>query len=228
AAGGAAWAALASWLAEKRKVLDVLATILLNFIAAGVVSVAVHGFLQERARTFPQSDAIPDSSRLPLLWPGTRIHAGVAIGAVLCAAYSILRLRTRAGFRLRASGANPGAAEIAGIPVRRVRIAAFVGAGAIAGLGGACELLGVTGRLFDSFSSGNGFIGLAAAVVGGLSPGGAAAASLAFGFLQGGATLVQRRFGVTAVSAMAAEGLLLLAVLALPRGRRRLRSGSAS
>ena len=228
AAGGAAWAAIASWLAEKRGVLDVLATILLNFIAAGAVSIAVHGFLQERGRTFPQSDPVPDSSRLPILWAGTRLHAGIALAALLCAALAIFRLHTRNGFRLRATGANPAAAEAAGIPVRRVRVAAFVAAGAIAGIGGAAELLGVTGRLFDSFSSGYGFIGLAAAVVGGLSPGGAAAASLAFGFLQGAATLVQRRLGISAVSAMAAEALLLLAVLALPRWRRTLRPGVPS
>jgi simple sugar transport system permease protein len=228
AVGGAAWAAIASWLAEKRRVLDVLATILLNFIAAGAVSIAVHGFLQERARTFPQSDPIPDSSRLPILWAGTRVHAGVALAALLCAALAIFRLRTRSGFRLRAAGANPAAAEVAGIPVRKVRVLAFVAAGGIAGIGGAAELLGVTGRLFDSFSSGYGFIGLAAAVVGGLTPGGAAAASLAFGFLQGAATLAQRRLGISAVSAMAAEALLLLAVLGLPRWRRALRPGSAS
>ena len=228
AAGGAAWAAIASWLAEKRRVLDVLATILLNFIAAGAVSIAVHGFLQERARTFPQSDPVPDAARLPILWAGTRVHAGIALAAVLCAALAIFRLRTRSGFRVRATGANPAAAEVAGIPVRKVRVLAFVAAGGIAGLGGAAELLGVTGRLFDSFSSGYGFIGLAAAVVGGLSPGGAAAASLAFGFLQGAATLVQRRLGISAVSAMAAEALLLLAVLGLPRWRRALRPGAAS
>jgi len=228
AAGGAAWAAIASWLAEKRRVLDVLATILLNFIAAGAVSIAVHGFLQERGRTFPQSEAVPASARLPILWPGTRLHAGIALAALLCAALAIFRLRTRHGFRLRAAGANPAAAEVAGIPVRKVRVAAFVAAGAIAGVGGAAELLGVTGRLFDSFPSGYGFIGLAAAVVGGLSPGGAAAASLAFGFLQGTATLVQRRLGISAVSAMAAEALLLLAVLGLPRWRRTLRPGAAS
>jgi ABC-type uncharacterized transport system permease subunit len=223
ALGGAAWAAIAAWLAERRKVLDVLATILLNFVAAGVVSVAVHGFLQERARTFPQSDPVPAASRLPILWTGSRVHAGVAIAALICVALALFRRRTKNGFRLRAAGANPAAAEVAGIPVRKFRVAAFLAAGGIAGVGGAAELLGVTGRLFDSFSTGFGFIGLAAAVIGGLSPGGAAVASLGFGLLQTGGTLVQRRYGVSAVSATAIEGLLLLAVLALPRGRRGLR-----
>jgi general nucleoside transport system permease protein len=228
AAGGAAWAGIAAWLAEKRKVLDVLATILLNFVAAGAVSVAIHGPLQESGRTFPQSDPIPAAARLPILWVGTRVHAGVAIAAVLCAALAIFRRRSKNGFRLRAAGANPAAAEVAGIPVARVRVAAFLAAGGIAGAGGAAELLGVTGRLFDSFSSGYGFVGLAAAVVGGLSPAGAAAASLGFGLLQSAATLLQRRYGISSVSAMVAEAILLLAVLALPRWKRALRAGSAA
>jgi simple sugar transport system permease protein len=150
------------------------------------------------------------------------------IAVALCAALAIFRSRTKNGFRLRAAGANPAAAEVAGIPVARVRVAAFLAAGGIAGAGGAAELLGVTGRLFDSFSSGYGFVGLAAAVVGGLSPAGAAAASLGFGFLQSAATLLQRRYGISAVSAMVVEAILLLAVLALPRWKRTLRAGSAA
>jgi simple sugar transport system permease protein len=223
ALAGAAWAAIASWLVERRRVLDVLATILLNFVAAGVVSLAVHGFLQERERTFPQSDAMPDVARLPVLWPGTRLHAGVLVAATTAAALAIFLRRTRAGFRLRVTGANAAAAEIAGIAVVRFRVGALLAAGAIAGLGGACELQGVTGRLFDSFSSGYGFVGLAAAVLGGLVPSGAAAACLGFGFLQGGATLVQRRYGISAVSATALEAILLLGALTLSGRRRRLR-----
>ena len=226
AVAGAAWAGIAAWLTEKRKVLDVLATILLDFVAAGLVAVSVHGALQEAARTFPQSDPVVPSARLSIVWPGTRVHLGVPLAFAVCAAVGIVLRRTTTGYRLRAAGANPAAAEVAGIRVVRIRVAAFLVSGAIAGLGGAAELLGVTGRLFDSFSAGYGFVGLAAAVVGGLTPAGTAAASLGFGFLQSGATLLQRRFGVSAVSAMAVEAILLLAVLALPRWRRPLRSGT--
>ncbi len=228
AAAGAAWAGIAAWLAEKRKVLDVLATILLNFVAAGAISVAIHGPLQEGGRTFPQSDPIPPGARLPIIWSGTRVHLGIALAIALAAALALFRRRTKTGFRVLATGANPDAADVAGIPVARVRVAAFLVSGAIAGTGGAAELLGVTGRLFDSFSAGSGFIGLAAAVVGGLTPAGAAVASFGFGFLQSSATLLQRRYGVSAVSAMLAEAVLLLAVLAFPRWRRSLRAGAGA
>ena len=219
ALAGAAWAGIASWLARKRGVLDVLATILLNFVAAGLVSVAVHGFLQERSRTFPQTDPVPEAARLPLLLPGTRLHAGVVIPVVLALLLARFLHATRGGFRVRAAGAGPRAAEFAGIDVGRVRRAAFLVSGAIAGLGGAVELAGVSGRLFESFSPGFGYLGLAVAVVGGLSPAGAIAAAAAFGGLNVLASLLQRRAGVSAASALVVEAALLLAALAAPRLR---------
>jgi simple sugar transport system permease protein len=219
ALAGAAWAEIASWLARKRGVLDVLATILLNFVAAGLVSVAVHGFLQERSRTFPQTDPVPESARLPLLVPGTRLHAGVVIPVVLALLLARYLRATRGGFRVRAAGAGPRAAEFAGIDVVRVRRAAFLVSGGIAGLGGAVELAGVSGRLFESFSPGFGYLGLAVAVVGGLSPSGAIAAAAAFGGLNVLASLLQRRAGVSAASALVVEAALLLAALVVPRLR---------
>jgi general nucleoside transport system permease protein len=220
---GAAWAGAASWLAQRRGVLDVLATILLNFVAAGLVSVAAHGFLQERARTFPQSDPVPEGARLAILVPGTRVHAGILAPVVLALVLAWVLRATRAGFRVRAAGAGPRASEFAGINVRRVRSAAFLLSGAVAGLGGAVELAGVSGRLFESFSPGFGYLGLAVAVVGGFSPVGAVAAAWAFGGLNVLATFLQRRAGVSAASALVVEAGLLLAALAAPRLRSRFR-----
>ena len=233
---GAGWAAIAAWLARRRGVLDVLATILLNFVAAGLVSTAVHGFLQERARTFPQSDPVPEAARLPILFPGTRLHAGVAIPVLLALLLFRFLAKTRTGFRVRAAGTGPRAAEFAGIPVASVRQAVFVVSGAIAGLGGAVELLGVSGRLFESFSPGYGYIGLAVAVVGAFHPLGAVAAASGFGALNVLAGLLQRRAGISAASALLIEGALLLAALALAgrrspesRGlRRNFRGGDAA
>jgi len=224
AGAGAAWAGIAAWLARRRGVLDVLATILLNFVAAGLVSVAVHGFLQERTRTFPQTDAVPEPARLPILLAGTRLHAGIVLAALLAAAVSLFLRRTKAGFRLLAAGAGPRAAEFAGIDVPAVRSAAFLAAGAVAGLGGAVELLGVAGRLFDAFSPGYGYLGLAVAVVGRLTPLGSAAAAAVFGLVNVLSSLLQRRAGISAASALAIEGALVLAALAL---RRRSRRGEA-
>jgi simple sugar transport system permease protein len=151
--------------------------------------------------------------------PGTRLHAGVVIPVVLALLLARYLRATRGGFRVRAAGAGPRAAEFAGIDVVRVRRAAFLVSGGIAGLGGAVELAGVSGRLFESFSPGFGYLGLAVAVVGGLSPSGAIAAAAAFGGLNVLASLLQRRAGVSAASALVVEAALLLAALVVPRLR---------
>jgi ABC-type uncharacterized transport system permease subunit len=221
AAAGALWAGIAAALLEKRGVLEVLSTILLNFVAAGVVSVAVHGFLQESTRTFPQSDPVPGAARLPAI-PGTRVHVGILLAAALAVGLWVFLSRTNAGFRLRATGANRTAAEFAGIRVRRVRVAAFLVSGAIAGLGGAVELLGVTGRLFEYFSPGYGYLGLAVAVVAGLSPAGALASALAFGELAAIGNVLQRRYDISATAVLILEAGVLLSALSLPAVRRRL------
>jgi general nucleoside transport system permease protein len=221
AAAGAAWAALPAWLREKRGVLDALSTILLNFVAAGLLAVAVHSFAQEQSRRFPQSDPVSMAARLPIVWPGTRLHAGFAIAVAVAVGIGLFLRRTCAGFRLRATGAGPEAAQFAGIRTTRTRAAAFLAAGAVAGLGGAAELLGTTGRLFESFSAGAGYVGLAAAVVGGMSAERTVAASIAFGALSSAGALLQRRTGVSSVLVLAVEGTVLLIAVGLPRRRAR-------
>ncbi len=215
AIAGSLWAGIAAWLLRRRGVLEVLSTILLNFVAAGLVSLLVRGPLQERARTFPQSEAVPESVRLPAIGAGPRLHAGLLLGVLLAVALALVLGKSRAGFRLRAAGAGPRAALFAGIAVPRVREIAFLASGAIAGLGGAVELLGVTGRLFDSFSPGYGYLGLAAAVVAGLSPLGSVASAAAFGLLNAGGTLVQRRYGVSSALALVLEAAVLLGALSV-------------
>lgn len=224
AAAGALWAGIAAWLLRRRGVLEVLSTILLNFVAAGLVALLVRGPLQERARTFPQSEAVPESVRLPLLIPGTRLHAGLLLAAALALVLSHFLRRTRGGFRLRAAGAGPRAASFAGIPVARTRTLAFLASGAIAGLGGAVELLGVSGRLFESFSPGYGYLGLAAAVVAGLSPLGSVGSAAAFGLLNVAGSLAQRRYGVSSVLALVLEAAALFAALLVARAAASRRS----
>lgn len=215
AVAGSLWAAVPAWMSARRGVNEALSTILLNFVAAGVVSLAVHSVLQERARTFPQSEEVPESSRLPIFWPGTRAHAGILLAIVLAALAAWFFAKTASGFRVRATGLSSRAAEFAGMDVPRIRWRAFLASGAIAGLGGSVELCGVAGRLFESFSPGYGYIGLAAAVVARLSPGGAVLASLAFGAMNSAGSWAQRSHGISASAATALEAAILFAAISL-------------
>src|SRR5438270_905302 len=111
---GAFWAGVAAVLRVRYHVLEVISTILLNFVALYLVGYFVRGPLQEPLHIYPQSRTIALAARLPRILPQSRLHAGflIAIAAALCAWWMIRS--TAAGFRLRAVGANPNAARVAG------------------------------------------------------------------------------------------------------------------
>src|SRR5690606_27551244 len=76
AIAGAAWAAVPAWLKKRFGALEVISTIMLNFVALQMVSFLVRGPLQEPLGIYPQSAPIGQPAQLPVLVPGSRLHAG--------------------------------------------------------------------------------------------------------------------------------------------------------
>ncbi len=223
---GAAWASLPALLRIRRGVSEVITTILLNFVALYLVSFAVNGPLQEQSRTYPQSDALASTADLWRLAPSIddRLHVGVLLALLVAIAAGALLSRTSLGLRLRSAGLNADAARLAGFPVVRDLALAFALSGAIAGLGGAVELCGVTHRLYEKLSPGYGYTAIAVALLGGLRVPGMVAGALFFAALGAGASSMERTVGVSAVLAVAVQGatLLAVAVLGTPAVARRL------
>ncbi len=216
AAAGAAWAGIAAWLRNRFRVLEVISTIMLNFVALHAVGYLVRGPLQEPLRIYPQSDALPDVARMPRLIDGTRLHWGL-IAAILAAISVWLVLRyTAIGFRLRATGVNPFAAWSAGlINVGRVTGIAFLVSGMLAGLAGAVELTGVTFALYENISPGYGYTAIAVALLARLNPLVTIATGIFFGALEAGAGAMQRDAGVPAAFVSVIEAAIILAVIAV-------------
>ena len=220
---GALQAAPAAWLSERRQVPPVLSTILLNLVAAAGVTWLVRGPLRDPAGDYPQSPALSDAVLLPALAPGMRATAAVIVALLLAATCAFLLARTPLGLALRAVGEAPRAARAAGLPDVALRTGAFLASGALAGLAGGLEVLALTGRLYDPFSGGVGYGGIAAALLGGMSPlGGAAAASL-FAALGAGSSALQRDAGVPSALASIVPALAVLGLLLA-----RSRTGEAS
>ena len=220
AMAGAFWAGIAAWLRSRFRVLEVISTIMLNFVALHAVGYLVRGPLQEPLRIYPQSDALPDVAQMPRLIPGTRLHWGL-VAAVVVAALLWWALRyTAVGFRLRAAGANPYAARSAGlINVGRVTVATFLVSGALAGLAGAVELTGVTFALYENISPGYGYTAIAVALLARLNPVAVISTGFFFGALEAGAGAMQRDAGVPAAFVSAVEAGIVLAVIAFDRLR---------
>ncbi|QIS14963.1 ABC transporter permease [Nocardia arthritidis] len=130
-----------------------------------------------------QPIAIPGLSAIPVLGPTvftqTALVYAMVAGVVLIA---LVLSRTRWGLQVRAVGEHPRAAATVGINVLRVRYQAVLVAGAVAGLGGAYFTIGSTGGFSKEMTAGNGFIALAAVIMGRWHPLGATCAALFFGF----------------------------------------------
>jgi simple sugar transport system permease protein len=199
---------------------EVLSTILLNLVAAAAVSGLVRGALQDPEGDYPQSRALAEAVRFAPLAEGSRATVAILIALALALLGALVLGRTPLGLTLRAVGLAPAAARAIGLPGARLRLLAFAASGALAGLAGGLEVLAVTGRLYDPFSAGTGYTGIAAALLGGSGPLAAAASAILFAGLGAGSAAMQRETGVPSALATIVPGVLVLAVLAA-RARRR-------
>jgi ABC-type uncharacterized transport system permease subunit len=219
-AAGALWAWIASVLRERFHVLEVISTIMLNFVALYLVSYLVRGPIQEPRHVYPQTAPIAHAAELPRFGTTTRLHIGFTIAIIACLAAWWLMKNTAAGFRLRVVGANPRAAKSAGqIDVARVATQAFLVSGALAGLAGAIEVSGVTYALYENISPGYGYTAIAVALLARLNPAGVILTGILFGGLEAGATAMQRDAGVPSVIVSVAEALIVLGLVAFERVR---------
>ncbi len=214
AVAGAAWASIATLMRLWRNAPEVLTTILLNFIAIHLLGWAVNGPLREVSGQYPQSDRAP--VELPVVGGA---HVGVFLALSAAIVIWWLLYRTTEGLRLRATGLNPTAAQWAGINPAAQLARAMAISGAIAGMAGGIELLGVTHRLFERFAVGYGYSGIAVALLAQLHPIAAIASALFFGALATGAGELQRSLEISAAIATFAQAAVILIVIAFS-GRR--------
>jgi general nucleoside transport system permease protein len=220
ALAGAAWVAIPVWLKLRFGVIEVISTLLLNFVALSLVSWMVLGPLQEHGRIYPQSDPIAAAARLPLV-PGSRLHAGFVLAVVGGLILWFVFSKTLWGFRLHAVGVGPRAAEVSGrVDSMRAGAVALLLSGAVAGLAGGVEVSGVSYALFQNLSPGYGFTGIAVALLAGLHPAGVLVSGILFGALEAGAGAMQRDAGVPAVAVYVVQAVVIIVALlaTAPRG----------
>jgi simple sugar transport system permease protein len=210
---GACWVAVPAWLRIRFGVLEVISTLLLNFVAEALVSFMVQGPLQEPQHIYPQSDQLPVAARLAV-FPGTRLHLGILLALSCSLVLWYVFRRTMTGFELQAVGRGPRAARISGgIRVQRLGAVALLVSGAFAGLAGGVEVSGVSYALYPNLSPGYGFTAIAVALLARQSPIGIVASAILFGALEAGAAAMQRDAGVPAVAVYVAEAVTIIAVL---------------
>jgi ABC-type uncharacterized transport system permease subunit len=211
--GGMIWGAIPGYLKATRDMNEIIVTILMNYIAIFTVSYFVHGPLKEEGWN-TQTNPVAQTAELPLIWAGTRLHAGLYLALACVVIVYFILFHTTLGYRIRMVGTNKDAARFAGIKTTRIMALAMALSGALAGLAGSVELLGVQHRLIDNFSPGWGFDGIAVALVGRLNPIGALLAAFFFGALRNGANSMQTAVRIDVVVVFVLQGLAIIFLIA--------------
>ncbi len=213
AAGGAVWGFIPGVLKAKLGAHEVITTMMLSYVALYVTSYMVN-YPFKAPGWVAQTVLIAPSAELPRILQPTQLSASIMIALIMTALTAYVLQETTLGYEVRAIGLNPAAAESSGINVKKGIMIALVISGAIAGLGGAGEVLGVHRRFIENFSPGYGWDGLAVALIGGLNPTGAVLAAILFGALRSGGMKMNMVTGVPLDIISVLQALVVLFVAA--------------
>ncbi len=205
---GAAWGALAGWIKAQFGAHEVIVTIMLNYIALLLTSYMVN-YPWKAEGMVAQTDKVLASAELPRVMNGSQLSYGVLIGVLAVAVSWFIIRRTVLGFEMRAVGYNPGAAETGGIKTTVIVVAAMALAGAMGGLGGGVEVLGVHRRFIQGFSPGFGYDGIAVSVLANDQPWLIPLTAVLFGALRAGGAYLDRTTGLPGDFALLIQGLVI-------------------
>lgn len=196
ALAGALWALLPAWLEVRFQVSLLIGSLLLNYVA-----VLLAGYMASvpfRDRTgggaLAQTSLIPKAAQFAPLVTGTRLHLGLVITVILAVAIWFLLMRTVTGYQWRMTGLNPGFAEYGGVDRVKGLLTAMLASGAIAGMGGAIEVMAIHHRYIDGNLTRPGFAwsGVMAALLADNHPLAALLTALLLGAIQIGSTGMER------------------------------------
>ena len=197
ALAGAIWGGIAGWLKSKFGINEVIATIMLNWIAFYLSNYMIRTTWLAQ----PNSEAsvsIHESASIGIDWlkglvgPATSVNWGIVISVVVVLLIAFILFKTTLGFELRAVGNNKFGAEYGGINVNKSVLQSMAIAGLIAGLAGAIQVMGVSHNItILAAQEGYGFDGIAVALIANSNPIGVIFSGLLFGAFKYGGTKMQ-------------------------------------
>jgi len=221
---GAAWAGGIALLKVTRGVHEVVSSIMLNYISYALISYLLLNYLQlddesQRIHTrrldadsrFPTLNSVVELFTRDIR-SGFDLNGMLAVAVVVGVLFYVLVFRTRFGYDLRASGANPWAARTSGVDPKRMVIATMLLSGGVAGLIGMPEILGSVHWFSDDLVTNLGFTGIGIALLGRNHPVGIAAAALLFGFLDRSSQILDLE-GIPPQIVVIMQGVIIISVV---------------
>ncbi len=197
ALAGAFWAFIPGWLKAKTGAHEVINCIMMNYVAFNLVQFLIAGPMKDPTSYTPKTPWIEESAHLFKFFGNPiRFNIGFFIALLMAFLVWFLLFKTTWGYELRHVGLNQFASRYAGINITKIIVIGMALSGALAGLAGANEILGVNFRQAPNFTSGYGFDGIALALLGNNHPVGVVISAIFFGFLRSSSKLMQLRAGV--------------------------------
>jgi ABC-type uncharacterized transport system permease subunit len=193
-----------------------ITTLMFNYIAILITDYLVLGPIRHwgpQGTTF-RSPTIVEAAQLPRLIGKTQANAGFFIAIALAVVLYIVIRRTTVGYEMRIAGTNRWFAQYGGINVKRTIVIAMLISGAVAGLAGGIEVLGVHRAFVQRFSTGLGFDGIVVSLLATNNPLGVIPSGIFFGALRAGSTAVERTTEVPRAMVTIFESIIVLGVTA--------------
>lgn len=210
---GAAWIGTVGALKAYRGVDATIASLLMSYIAIALANHLIEGPLRDpTSLNKPSTLPVGEANMLGPM-PGIGVHWGLGVGLLACLAAWLLTERTTLGFSARIAGGNVRAAQIQGLPVRRLIVGFTALGGASAALAGFFEVAAVQGTANATLAAGYGFTGILVAFLARHNPLAIPPVALALGGLEASSGLIQRRMQLPDATILVLEGLLFLCLL---------------
>jgi len=206
---GGIWSVIPAYLKASHGINEIITTLMMTFLGISLANVLIKIPFNDPSTTVPQTVTLPVEERLPRLFD-TIIHQGVLFGVIAVLGVHFLMTRTAFGLRLQVVGANPKAAVHAGLNVRFLTYVAFGLSAALAGMGGAVEILGVWGTVRADWNPAYGLLVVPLVFLARFHGIGTIAFVLFFAVLMIGGESASRRLGVPTFFVLVLVGLLLM------------------
>jgi ABC-type uncharacterized transport system permease subunit len=211
---GAGWAFIPGVLEPYRKASAIVTTIMLNYVAQGLSSAILFNYIGALVPKTLVNNTTPPFSineTLPRI-PGYAASVMIFISIFIAVGCWYFLQRTSLGYKIRAAGSGPMSAQAKGIDPKKMMVVAMVIGGLVAGIAGAGDILS-RGSYVDQFPEGwfggEGFAGIAVALVAANNPIGAIFSSMLFGVMVAGAPFIQAQ-GLPRELVWAMQGLIIL------------------
>lgn len=212
---GGLWAVIPGLLKIKKDVNTVISTIMMNYVAFSVVSFLINTYFKADKSDFVAMNWVETTARIPFIQNGgLRICIGIIFAIIAAIILRILLQKTVLGYEIKAVGGNQNASNSNGISSKKNILISLIISGGLAGLAGAMDILGNSGKLYDGYNPGYGFDGIPIALLAKGNPIGVILTALLFSVLRTGAVTMQTSVGVSRTIVDAMQGVIILFIAA--------------